>query len=257
MKRIKNGIKGLVLVFATFIMGALNAQELKNKELYEILKAKDSLLFNIGFNQCDISQFGKLTSENFEFYHDKGGTHNVKKSFITQLENGLCKSGKNTTPRELIENSMEVYPLYNEGVLYGAIQMGSHRFHKTIAKFTHLWMLENGSWKLSRVLSYNHQPAKAKMDSDIEIIHLPSEKLDMYVGQFQFSPNFTLEIVKEGDKLYGVAQGDKIEIQPYAMHKFLVITDNSKIEFILDDSGTVVSMSMIGKNGEMTAKKIG
>ena len=85
MKTIKKGIKVLVLVFATLTAGILNAQELKNTELYATLKVKDSLLFNIGFNQCDISQVEKLTNENFEFYHDKGGIQNSKKSFILEL----------------------------------------------------------------------------------------------------------------------------------------------------------------------------
>ena len=62
---------------------------------------------------------------------------------------------------------MEVFPLEKNNVLYGAIQMGDHRFYAeekdkslrltSVAKFTHVWLLEKGSWKLSRGLSYNHQ----------------------------------------------------------------------------------------------------
>ena len=35
------------------------------------IMSRDSLLFNIGFNTCDVSQFENLLSNNFEFYHDK------------------------------------------------------------------------------------------------------------------------------------------------------------------------------------------
>lgn len=133
------------------------AQVAKTSELFMALKANDSLLFDVGFNNCDLSQFENFTSEDFEFYHDQGGINESKESFIASIKNGLCNSGINSTRRELVENSMEVYPLYNNSVLYGAIQMGIHRFYGTNAKFTHLWLIENGEWKISRVLSYNHK----------------------------------------------------------------------------------------------------
>ena len=64
---------------------------------------------------------------------------------------------------------MEIYPLYEEKELYGAIQIGNHRFYKVEnkistelvinAKFTHLWILEDNDWKLKRVFSYDHKNA--------------------------------------------------------------------------------------------------
>jgi hypothetical protein len=45
----------------------------KTSALYKTIKEKDSLLFNIGFNNCDIKQFESRISENFEFYHDQAG----------------------------------------------------------------------------------------------------------------------------------------------------------------------------------------
>jgi CubicO group peptidase (beta-lactamase class C family) len=144
----------------------LQAQELHDSELYKTLQAKDSLLFNVGFNTCDISQFENLVSDNFEFYHDKGGITPNKTAFLESIKNGVCKMDYKAT-RQPVEGSLEVYPLYKNGVLYGAIQTGQHRFFATekdkapyftsIAKFTHLWLLDNGHWKLQRGLSYDHQ----------------------------------------------------------------------------------------------------
>lgn len=60
-------------------------------KLYQTLKEKDSLLFTVGFNTCDIDQFENLVSNNFEFYHDKAGITNSKAAFISGIKNGLCK----------------------------------------------------------------------------------------------------------------------------------------------------------------------
>ena len=133
------------------------AQLATTSELHQTLKANDSLLFEVGFNQCDLSQFENLFSEDFEFYHDQGGIDASKEAFMASMKNGLCSSGSNSTRRELVAGSLEVYPLYNDRVLYGAIQKGIHRFCETTAKFMHLWLLENGEWKVSRVLSYDHK----------------------------------------------------------------------------------------------------
>lgn len=143
------------------------AQEPPTSELHQILKAKDSLLFTIGFNTCDIRPFEKLISDHFEFYHDLGGITKSKADFISGIQNGLCQS-EYKSRRELICGSLQVFPLKQNGVLYGAIQTGSHRFYETgknkkeyptsVARFTHVWLLENGEWKFSRGLSYDHQP---------------------------------------------------------------------------------------------------
>lgn len=138
----------------------------KDSELYKVIREKDSLLFNLGFNNCDITQFENLLSENFEFYHDQGGITSSKADFISEIKNRLCKLPYKPK-RVLSEKSMEVYPLRKNGVLYGAIQTGIHDFyavedgkpeyHSSIARFTHLWILENGDFKLTKGLSYDHK----------------------------------------------------------------------------------------------------
>ena len=69
--------------------------------------------------------------------------------------------------RELEEESLEVYILKDNGKVYGALQKGIHKFYgeeenkpkylTSTADFTHLWIIEDGEWKLKRVISYNHK----------------------------------------------------------------------------------------------------
>lgn len=55
-----------------------SAQTDPNSNLYKTILSKDSLLFNIGFNTCDIAQFDSLLSEDFEFFHDTDSISNRK-----------------------------------------------------------------------------------------------------------------------------------------------------------------------------------
>jgi len=159
-----------------FITTLSVAQVEKSTELYKTIREKDSLLFNLGFNKCDISQFENLVSENFEFYHDQAGITNSKLEFIQGIENGLCKLPYKPK-RVLDENSMEIYPLKKDGILYGVIQNGKHHFYAiennnseyltSVAKFNHLWILENGNWKLSKGLSYDHNDIEKPIDKEL------------------------------------------------------------------------------------------
>ena len=69
--------------------------------------------------------------------------------------------------RTLVPGSTQVFILENNGVMYGAIQQGVHRFHTkgqdpqkngyTEAKFSHVWILNKGQWQLKTALSFDHQ----------------------------------------------------------------------------------------------------
>lgn len=162
----------LFLVLSISALGQVD----ENSVLYKNILENDSLLFNIGFNTCDITQFENLVSEDFEFYHDKGGITGSKSAFIESIRDGLCKLSYKPR-RELDTKSVEVYPLAKDGVLYGAIQNGIHSFYAiekdqteyktSIAKFTHLWILEGGNWKLKRGLSYDHREVEKPVDETL------------------------------------------------------------------------------------------
>jgi Domain of unknown function (DUF4440) len=165
--------KNLLLISFLVIAHFANAQVDKNAELYKIIMQKDSLLFSVGFNTCNIAQFENLLSEKFEFFHDIDSISN-KSTFLINLKKGLCNSPlEYQSRRELVKNSTAIYPLYKKKTLYGAIQIGVHKFYEKIAgkkeafgstaKFTHLWILENGIWQLSKSLSYDHQVGNKKV----------------------------------------------------------------------------------------------
>ena len=162
MKKLFTILSILLTTFSAF------AQVDKNSDLYKTVLAKDSLLFDVGFNHCDIKQFENLLSDNLKFYHDKDGISD-KTKFLTDLKNGICNNQTNRqVQRFLVKESTEIFPLYKNGVLYGAVQNGEHKFSEKresqggIAKFTNVWQLESGEWKLTTSFSIDHQADENK-----------------------------------------------------------------------------------------------
>lgn len=156
-------VRLIIAIFLFFVSWISNAQVDKNSELYKKLKSKDSIIFERTFNKCETEKLDPIISQDFEFYHDVTGKQN-RAEFIKAIKENICVKPGNLT-RQLVANSLEVFPLKNNEVLYGAIQKGKHTFLKKgkkipegIADFTHLWILEDNIWKLKRVLSYNHLP---------------------------------------------------------------------------------------------------
>ena len=122
--------------------------------LFDELARLDSLMFDASFVQCDTEARNALFTDDVEFYHDRGGFSegvDVRKPIVD------CPRDQGLT-RELVPGSLEVYPLHG----YGAVQKGLHRFREagnpgvTVAQFVHVWKNEAGTWRIARVLSFDH-----------------------------------------------------------------------------------------------------
>ncbi|MFT4680158.1 MAG: CubicO group peptidase (beta-lactamase class C family) [Flavobacteriales bacterium] len=143
-----------------------NTQVSENSDLFIQLKKTDSLFFEEGFNKCNFEILETYIPEDFEFYHDQNGSQN-REQFFTAFRESICSNTERKPIRKVVEGSLEVFRLKNNGQTYGAIQNGIHLFYiqepnkeiylTNIAKFTSVWNLENDEWKLSRVLSYDHK----------------------------------------------------------------------------------------------------
>lgn len=150
----------IFLLTATFGL----AQESKTSALYLAVKSADSLLFERGFNHCDFAALEKLAHQDLQFLHDQAGMQD-RNAFFEAVRKNICGSGSKPT-RQLI-GDFAVYPLYDDGKLYGAVQIGDHEFFQiengqkprktTVAKFIHTWLFAGRQWQLYRVLSYDHQ----------------------------------------------------------------------------------------------------
>lgn len=154
------------LVFFALMPLGLVSQVSHDSALFRQLESMDSTFFERGFNRCDLDYLRDHIADDLRFYHDQGGFQD-KLTFFENTRQYICPDSGAKPIRKLDPESLEVFPLYNDGVLYGAIQTGIHHFYlrepdkedirTSTARFTHVWLLEDDVWKLNEVLSYDHQ----------------------------------------------------------------------------------------------------
>ena len=83
-------MKTSILYIFSVVFSVAYAQVDTNSELFQTLKAKDSLLFDRAFNYCEGQYLEALTSEDFEFYHDQSGIIESKQDFLNIMKEGIC-----------------------------------------------------------------------------------------------------------------------------------------------------------------------
>ena len=154
-----------ILIFANF-PHLLYAQK-ENRKLTETILLKDSLFWT-AYNTCDTTKYQEFIASDVEFYHDKGGITLGLEKLLEVTKKNLCGPTDFRLRREAVAGTVKIFPMEADGVIYGAIISGEHVFYirqagqeklDGLARFTHLWLLKDSSWKMTRILSYDHGPA--------------------------------------------------------------------------------------------------
>ncbi|MBO6607105.1 nuclear transport factor 2 family protein [Psychroserpens sp.] len=216
------------------------------QDVYIILKANDSLLFERSFNKCETQYLNQLIAEDFEFYHDISGVETSKEAFIKSMKNGICNPDNTTkSRRELVPGTLEVFPLKNNGKIYGALQNGVHKFYETtngeevagsIAKFSHLWILEDDEWLLQRVISYDH---KLQSNNQNDSIKVSEAILDSYVGKYEAKSTGLVIISRTETGLHLNAGGMNTDINAISETVFAHNQAPLTFEFVKDASDNI------------------
>lgn len=221
-------------------------------DLYDRIAQMDSLYFSAQ-NACDLEKYASYLSEDFEFFHDKGGFTASKDDEMKDMAIFCGKAQRTRQPlrRALVKGSLKVYPMDN----YGALEFCDHVFYLQIndgtekvvgsGKMTALWKLINGEWKLTRVISYDHQP--------LAEIELSTEILNQYVGDYVL-PDRVVNIVREGKLLRATdvtngKPGWNTELFPQSENSFYFNYENIIYEFL--KKGSAVTTLNIYENGKL------
>jgi hypothetical protein len=120
------------------------------------------------YNDCAVGDMPALIAEDVEFYHDRGGITLGRDALVESVRKNLCSNPAFRIRREEVPGTLRVFLLKKDGAVYGAIASGEHTFdivekgkapvRDGLARFTTLWRLTDGAWRMSRVLSYDHGP---------------------------------------------------------------------------------------------------
>ena len=144
---------------------------------YQIL-AMDSLLFEEGFNRCNIAILNDIVAADLEFYHDISGSGFGKEKFVKSIKENICNISYRPF-RILPPSGHRIDELKSNGEVYGALHSGIHEFYAddgenrpyltSRANFMHFWKKEGDNWYLKRVFSYNHIAPKDHTISEREL----------------------------------------------------------------------------------------
>lgn len=144
------------LFFITLFSQIVHAQsDTQSASLFRTIQTMDTKLFD-AYNHCDLITLGAMVSDDLEFYHDQTGLSVGREPFLAAIRQNIC--GK--VERTLLPDTLEVYPLKG----FGAVEIGIHRFHHPghpqdgmgDARFVTVWQNKEGVWKVTRVISYDH-----------------------------------------------------------------------------------------------------
>ena len=202
------------------------------------------------YNQCDTAHFIDFLTDDVEFYHDKGGITSDAKSLIEALNKNICGNANSRLRREAVAGTVKVYPMQDDDKIYGAIISGEHEFHITEkgkpeyhsgnANFTQLWILKNGAWKMSRILSYNHhEPKYINTKKEIE---LPAKQLDQLTGSYKSGKFGTMTVTRENQVLILKGDDQTYTLYPQNDTSFFMKERDLIFQFVKDTNGKPLKM---------------
>ena len=234
------------LALFTIVMAACSAHvfaQTEQQKLTATILHLDSAFWN-AYNSCDTAQFKNFFTDDVEFYHDKGGITMGAKPLIESLNKNICGNVNSRLRREAVAGTVKVYPMQNGNEIYGAIISGEHLFYRTekgkpenqtgAANFAQLWQLKNNTWKMTRILSYNHHESENVTRKEIE---LPANQLDQLSGTYKSARSGTMTVTRENKVLILKAGNQSYTVYPQSATSFFTKERDLLFEFVKDAAG--------------------
>lgn len=252
----------MIFILTGLLITSLLSAQTSNSFEVESLK---NIIFKLdggfwkSYNSCDMEALTSYITNDVEFYHDKGGLITTLPKLLEQIKSGLCGNENGRLRREAIEGSIVLYPLNG----YGAILSGEHIFYMQEegkkdrpveqAKFTHVWRYDNNTWKMSRILSYDHRPIS--INSFKREINIPIEVLKRYVGKYHAPEIGTITVVLIDDQL--VVKTDEMDFKIHPETESIFFHKESPITFkFMMDSTKKVTKFMVHENDVIVEQAI-
>ncbi|MBI1400792.1 nuclear transport factor 2 family protein [Hyphomonas sp.] len=156
MPRLSAACAALALAACATHAAPAPAPQAVDPALTALIAEKDAAMF-AAFNSCDGETFGTFLEDGLEFYHDNAGLSVGRAATVEAVNKNVC----NNFTRQLVPGTLEVWPIPG----YGAVETGLHTFTNVgadaphgIARFLHVWHQEGDTWRIARIVSYDHGP---------------------------------------------------------------------------------------------------
>jgi hypothetical protein len=244
MKRIITRASILMLILSCIGYTASaqqNTTDAEDQKLRATILHLDSLFWKT-YNECDTENSGQYLTDDVKFYHDKGGITNGKAALVASIKKNICGNPNQRVRREAVPGTVNVYPMRSGNVIYGAIISGEHYFYVTennkpekregLAKFTQLWLLKDGQWKMADILSYSH--GAAPYENKKQAIMLKATELKEFEGNYK-NPKFgTFSYKAQGTNLLMEGSGFNSILYPESKTTFFAKERNLEFEFVRD-----------------------
>ena len=204
------------------------------------------------YNACDAAAMAPYFSEDFEFYHDKGGATRSRSAMIDQTMKGICGNPNARVRREVDSASVRYDPIPG----YGGVLSGQHRFYMTekgmperlsgTARFVMLWHYASGRWELTRALSLDHEPVAYQPPSPG--IMLSTDALQRYAGRYEMPKTGEITLVADGNKLVLTTANLHLSFAPAAANHFIGVERPLQLYFSGSTGGKAVDLIVV-ENG--------
>lgn len=212
------------------------------------------------YNSCDVATMEKMSADDLEFYHDQGGVMKGVPAFAAAMKNNICGNPNNKVRREAVAGTIRVFPMQDKGKLYGAVMSGEHQFYNASkgvetqgsrARFTHMLLLKDGAWKVSRVLSYDH--VAPKFDNKTAAMQLSATELAQFNGTYLAKDKMVLTVRNADDHLLVNAGGKLFRLYPSGKNTFFLKERPITAAFSQDATGKGTGL-VVRENGNVVAE---
>lgn len=260
MRTVAQLISMFLLSFCTFFNLLMAQSEKQN--LVTVILSKDSLFWK-AYNECNVENMKKFLTDDVEFYHDKSGLEQGMQNLTNSLKTNLCSNENFRLRREAVEGSAKVFPLLKSNVIYGAIISGEHVFYvwekgkeerlDGLAKYTHVWIVKNNAWKMSRILSYDHGPAP--YINHRKAIKLSDNILNQFVGQYTAPKAGLCKVEMQNGLLNLIIGNQKYVLYPQSENSFFAKERDLTFDFSKNEQG-IISKMMVREKGKIVDEAV-
>jgi hypothetical protein len=245
-----------MMIAVTLLVGALaggQAAPAAPSPAAQVQQADEA--FWAAYNACDRDRMADAFTEDAEFYHDLTGLTRTREGIVTSLMNGPCGDGGQRLRREAVADTVRAYPLAGPYMFL----TGDHVFYvrapgqvehvSARARFADVWRLEDGRWRMVRVVSYDHGPppyTPPPADRAFDTARLPD-----YAGRYQSADFGDVVISVEGEGLR-MRSGDlSLSLFPVSPTRFAAVERDLQFEF----GGDVLTV-LEGGTAVTTARRV-